>query len=200
MFGDTPQLDLVYLIGAPGVGKSTVMAELTEGLPRVPRSEPFAHDWLHERIDGFLKPPVAVELGARREAFSGTDALGMAVNPRACEWIGLAPAPLVLGEGDRLANARFLGAAQRAGYAVTLAYLVAGSKTLEQRRAARGSTQSEQWIKGRVTKADNLAARGREEGWRVIRIDTSAFRPDGVARLIRAQAPALKVLGEVATA
>lgn len=152
---------LVYLVGPPGVGKSSVMAELTAGLHRVPYKDgQLKYDGLYKtHAPPQTATPVGVELGARRDSFSGTDALGMAVQPHAVEWIGRATCPLVLGEGARLGNAGFLHAARSAGYTLHLVHLSADPHTLAARRFQRGSKQSEVWIRGAETRAQRIMER-----------------------------------------
>jgi ribose 1,5-bisphosphokinase PhnN len=152
--------NLLYIVGPPGVGKSTLMATLTGGLHRVPRSGPVPHDTLHRR----MTPPesarlVGAELGRHRDSFSGTDAMSMSIQPKAIEWIASKPYPLILGEGARLGTVGFLMAARSAGYAVDLVYLDAGEATLAQRRLGRGSDQNEQWMRGAATRARRLIER-----------------------------------------
>ena len=146
---------LLYLVGPPGVGKSTVMAELTRRCRRELSPKPFAHDHLY--TDDL--EPVGMELGRRRATFSGTDALGMSVQPRAVEWIASRPHRLVLGEGARLGTVGFLTAARTAGYRVLLVHLSAPEDVLERRRALRGSSQSPAWMRGAETRAQRLADR-----------------------------------------
>src|SRR5947208_9892815 len=107
-----PVTALIYLIGAPGSGKSTVMAAATAHLHRTALPGRPARDLLTDTTG-----PIAVELGARRGSFSGTDALPMDAVRHAEAWLrDTHPgAPLVLGEGARLGNARFLQAAVQAG-------------------------------------------------------------------------------------
>lgn len=145
---------LLYLVGPPGVGKSTVMAELTSRCGREQSLQPFAHDVLVRQ-----DREVGVELGRRRASFSGTDALGMSVQPRAVEWIASRPHRLVLGEGARLGTVGFLTAARTAGYRVLLVHLSAPEDVLERRRALRGSRQSPSWMQGAETRAQRLADR-----------------------------------------
>ncbi len=159
---------LVYVSGAPGSGKSTLMAHLTRACPRDTRLTPFAHDVLHLPAgDG----STAVELGRRRETFSGTDALSMSVQPRAVAFLTEWPGTLLLGEGDRLANMNFLGAAWRAGYTVHLIHLHTPQELLDERCAERGSEQNPQWRAGRVTKAIRLAATAEAIGFAVHTLD-----------------------------
>lgn len=154
-----PARKLLYLIGEPGVGKTTTMAALTsrwENLGEI--ADHPARTLFGQRRTGQV---AAVELGRRRPGgFSGTDALPMAVITAAERHIrsGLAAAecPLMLAEGARLANRRFLGAAVEAGWQVHLAYLF-GEVAAEMRRTARGSTQNPVWLAGAATRARRLA-------------------------------------------
>lgn len=186
---------LVYLAGPPGAGKSSVMTALTAGADRrIARRDPVRHDVLLDR-DG---TPLAVELGARREAFSGTDALPMNVAPAARAWIaGRAGPPLVLAEGDRLAIMSFLDAAATAAYAVTLVYLTAPPATLDARCKARGSDQNETWRRGRATKAARLYDNASAAGHGAYRLDTAQMTPAQLAAAITASVPALTALPAV---
>lgn len=181
---------LVYLAGPPGAGKSSVMAALTQGCGRVARRDPVRHDVLLDR-DGTR---VAVELGARRDSFSGTDALPMNVAPAARAWLAGYPGPLVLAEGDRLAIMSFLDAAARAAYQVTLVYLTAPPGVLDQRCKQRGSDQNETWRRGRATKAARLYDNAAQAGHGAHRLDTAQMTPDQLAATITASVPALHAL------
>lgn len=163
---------LLYLLGQPGSGKSTLAALLTDGIPRAEEAKPYAH-----RVYMTALPPV-VELGARREAFSGTDALSMSVQPRVLEHLSQhAEIQLVLGEGDRLANNKFLTQLREDGWNITLAYLRVSAALADHRRAVRAhelgtAPQSPSWVAGRVTKARNL-----REAWRRHVVELDADRP-----------------------
>lgn len=150
---------LIYLVGQPGAGKSTLMAALTADYDRVPARPPdfpVAHDQLVNRITGAV---IGAEIGILRDAFSGTDALPSAVIDKAVPWIQSRPYDLMLGEGARLGNKRFITAAVNAGYDVTLALLE--HDEAEDWRAIRSKalkrTQNESWVRGRATASRNLA-------------------------------------------
>lgn len=144
---------LIYIIGEPGSGKSTLMATLLHG-QGTEQSKPFA----------FIQYPGGIELGARREKFSGTDALPMNVQPTVVEWMKDQPDETILiGEGDRLANDGFFLAAKEMGYDLMLYHLWVPPNIGEARRQARGSNQNKSWIGGRITKVKNLVKKWKPE-------------------------------------
>lgn len=175
---------LVYLFGAPGVGKSTVMAVLTSLCDRVQASSGFPHEILISS-EGRM---VGAEMGRTRSSFSGTDALSMSIQPQAVSWVSTRPYGLILGEGSRLANAGFLEAARLAGYTVHPFYLAASPEALQERRKLRGSRQNEAWMKGAATRAENLALK---LGLSPLDMGGSAAE---AAAYIRSQVPALEAL------
>ena len=150
---------LIYLVGAPGSGKSTLMAKLTDGYVRVPVSTPVAHDILVDPVTG---EPAAIEVGRRRATFSGTDALPSSVITAAEPWIASRPARLVLAEGARLANMRFVQAAAST-YDVLIALLDHDDvdSWRSKRSAELGKEQNASWVKGRLSASRNLAAKAK---------------------------------------
>lgn len=145
-------MQLTYLIGQPGSGKSTLMRAATGPgrALRVDRLPIVDHE--PERVS---------ELGRVRDTFSGTDALGMAVLPVAVKTLPVLAAMGrdVIAEGDRLATPKFWTAAEGQGWTVTVVLLDTPDAECARRRAARGSSQSEAWVRGRVTKTENLRPR-----------------------------------------
>lgn len=176
---------LIYLVGQPGSGKSTLMADLTAQFPRhkiAPNDDyPVAHDVLVDPRTGTV---VGAELGIIRESFSGTDALPSAIIDKAVPWVLTRPYPLLLGEGARLGNKRFLESAIEAGYDVTLALL--DHDQAEDWRAIRSKalkrTQNESWVRGRRTASVNLADALKGKA-RVLRGHPDTLR-DGLAEII----------------
>jgi len=155
-------LKFIYLIGAPGAGKTTTMRWIRFQLGVVPRPvlQPFAHSlWMK---DGERK---AIEYGGQRGAFSGTDALSMSVIEKAIpftEFLGSQGVSPIFAEGDRLANLRFFNAVRAAGYTLKLFYLEAPEELLAERREQRAKlngtgTQDATWVKSRASKARALA-------------------------------------------
>jgi len=150
-------MKLTYMIGEPGIGKSTLMAALTANYIRTPLpNAPFAVDLLTD-MEGNLH---AAELGKQRQTYSGTDALSFNVMPKICDWINQPTEYInnLLGEGDRLTSAKFFRTAIESPHVTTLnvVHLTAPPHIAPQRRQQRGSNQNETWLKGRTTKINNL--------------------------------------------
>lgn len=143
---------IVYFIGVPGSGKTTLMREVMAPFYGIQHAKPFAHiEYQHptERV---------VQVGKERGTFSGTDALSMGVQPKVVEWLKTCDYDTILAEGDRLATDSFFHAASEVG-GLMLFVLACSEATAQERRAARGSNQNETWLKGRVTKVQRLAER-----------------------------------------
>lgn len=144
---------IIYLIGEPGSGKSSLM-DFALGHHRSSLIlKPFAHMTL-----GPVENPWGIELGKVRESFGGTDALSMGVLPVVVEWMQTHPAPTIFGEGDRLTAQSFFEAAKACGE-LAVVHLATPPEEAARRRAKRGSNQNEAWVRGRITKVKNLAER-----------------------------------------
>lgn len=150
---------LAYLIGGPAVGKSTIAAHMFPGW-----------DWTLHRWGPLwvsthqTEGRSVVSLGRPDRPFPGTDTLPMNAVVPACAWISTRPAAAVFLEGDRLANDRFLTAAGRAGYKVTVFHVTVPVEELALRRSRR--RQDAAWSKGRDTKTARLADR-----WNAVSLD-----------------------------
>ena len=145
---------MLYLVGEPGAGKSSLMRALTSTLREAPMAQPVPHRALH--LPG--KAPHAAEIGVRRESFSGTDALAMSIQPKVVEWVRAEPYPLLVAEGDRLGNGKFFAAMQAMGVELHVVHVWVPPETLAARRAGRGDRQDAKWVQGRATKVANLVA------------------------------------------
>jgi hypothetical protein len=173
---------LVYIFGQPGAGKTTLMRALCAGSVMLYEADsPIKHRGFSRKGGMF------VVLGADAFPFGGTDTLSYTAVSCAEKWLEslslCAAGGLVLAEGDRLANDRFFETARK-HYRLVPVYLDcnAGEATARRSRRARQHglpLQSESWVKGRVTKHANLAA--RQAG--TIRLDAKA-PPDSLAAIV----------------
>jgi hypothetical protein len=141
-------MKLIYLIGVPGTGKSTIMKQFMET----------QNSWKQERVTDLLDTHVSGQVRVlgkyeEGETFSGTDRLSMAVAPKAVEWISTKPDEVIFGEGDRLNNAGFFTAA---GDDLTIIHLTVSDAERERRYKQRGSDQSEKFIQTTRTKCANI--------------------------------------------
>jgi len=154
--------DLLYICGAPGVGKSTLMRYLR--LPwdmEVVKGPPVPHTLLRSMNSGALH---GLELGVPRQQHPGTDSLAMDISFRASDFLLRTPVDFALGEGARLATRPFLSRLTAAGVRVHLLYLYADDDVLDHRCAQRGTSQNYSWRKGAQTRAYNLAEWAAADG------------------------------------
>lgn len=154
---------MLYLIGQPGAGKTTLLTTALSDLGAKTMNEPLKHT-IYLTGSGAFKVMTGIQLGIAREAFGGTDTLPMNVQPRAVEWLTSRSFPYsyVVAEGDRLGNGTFWSALRSSGnevrWQVDVLYLYTPDEIAAMRRQQRGSKQNETWVRGRVTKVQNLAA------------------------------------------
>jgi energy-coupling factor transporter ATP-binding protein EcfA2 len=151
-----------YIFGQPGAGKTTLMRALCGNSPPVYE----ARDPVRHRCFSRGGKMFAV-LGGDAYPFGGTDTLSFTAVGSANRWLAslasCAAGRIVLAEGDRLANDRFFDVARK-HYRLLTFYLCCKDDEAASRRAKRASKhglalQSDSWVKGRVTKHANLAAR-----------------------------------------
>lgn len=156
-----------YLLGAPGVGKSSVMRELLRPwnvgeYVRLTEREMFGHH-LYDAPRDYK----GVYLGHLRPEFPGTDALSMSVQPEAIKWLRQDDGgqDFIFGEGARLGNAAFLEELALRS-TLTIVLLTADPETVEARLQARpdsgdhktgrtGRSQDKKWREGQATRCRN---------------------------------------------
>lgn len=169
----------IVLLGEPGSGKSTLIKALRDDWTQLTLE---LHPVKHTTYSTPYGP--ALELGWTREPFGGTDTLGQAAINTVAVWFrDNPPTGLVIAEGDRLANDRFIRLAQDAGPTLIF-HLDTEPRLAQERRILRArafslSTQNPSWVTGRRTKHANLAER-----WNAIRIPGN-LTPQAGADVIR---------------
>jgi gluconate kinase len=140
-------MKLVYLIGLPGCGKSTVMKEFMSRYDGWKQERPI--DLLDSHVSGNIRVLGKYEEG---ETFSGTDRLSMAVSPKAVEWASTNPDEFVVGEGDRLNNKKFFESVTD----LCIIHLSVTDLERQRRYEERGSDQSAKFIQTVRTKCSNI--------------------------------------------
>jgi gluconate kinase len=173
-------MKVIYMIGLPGCGKSTVMKKFME-----------QYHWVAERPVDLLDSHVAGNIRVlgkyeEGETFSGTDRLSMAVSPKAVEFVESRPDEIIIGEGDRLNNKGFFHAC---GDNLTIVHLTVSDEERERRYKERGSDQSDKFIQTVRTKVSNIVEEfgdkqtlfGTEEGCVVEMIHET---PDDTEKII----------------
>lgn len=142
---------VVYLIGAPGSGKSSALLNAFNLLgweESWVATQPFRHQ---------MQGPV-LYMGSMDGDFTGTDRLSMSVQPKAVQFIKDNVGEVVVGEGDRLGNGKFLDQCKT----LDLIYIDTPINVAYQRmfdRATELGTEPQDftWWKGRASKAGKLA-------------------------------------------
>lgn len=163
----------IYIIGGPGSGKSTLMAQLLEGWEVGPYQK-----WTSREMFGhYLVHPsqgAGAYLGHLRPDYPGTDALSLSVAPQALAWLDSIPLlglDWVFGEGTRLSHMGFL-LALASCTDLTVIYLEIDPEEAARRRLARGGKLlSEHYCKVATTKAKNVATACQEAGIEVLVVD-----------------------------
>lgn len=173
----------LYVLGPPGVGKSTLLAGLmSNASPATPGRK------IHGLLYGhYFQDETCLYLGKMRDKFPGTDGLPMNVGPDAINWLTSGQLPdIILGEGARLGYAGFLNELSRRTETY-IVHLTASEQYLEDRCRARGSNQKAAWRKGAATRA--LTAASKTQNAKIITIRTDGLSTTNVLRLVRAELP-----------
>jgi len=160
----------LYIVGGPGSGKSTLMAETLQGWTAGPYTRWTAKEMMGHTLTHPEKGTGAY-LGHLRPEYPGTDALSLSVAPQALLWLESLPLlglDWVFGEGTRLSHPAFLQALHKVTD-LTVVHLKLDPEEAARRREARGGKLlSDQYCKIATSKADNAAQACREAGIRVL--------------------------------
>lgn len=164
----------VYLLGGPGVGKSTLMAYLLrdwkkEPYGRLTDRELFGHELVRGQEHGMY-------LGHLRDFYPGTDALSLSVAPQARLWVEfLMPHKLdwVFGEGTRLGNIGFLSVLAEYTDLHVFHLMLDPAKAALRRETRGGKLLTDKFCKMVTSGAASTAAACREAGIWVSNIDAS---------------------------
>lgn len=162
---------MMYLIGQPGSGKTTLMRSVFKGVQPIEVLVPFS----------YVLYPNGIELGGLRPGFGGTDTLALSCQPTVIGWLQTVPFTYVTGEGDRLANDKFFSAVTAQGWELSVVHLDCPDDIAAGRRAARGSNQNAAWVKGRATKVRRLA-----ETWATDWVLDARLSPEVLTKRLRA--------------
>lgn len=166
----------VYLIGGPGVGKSTIMGKLMLGWQPVDHIRVCGRLTGHPLIDSDGSPS-GLYLGKLRDLHPGTDALSMSVHPHAVAFAEqlqhrTGALQMIFGEGARLGTIGFLTKLDQATD-LSIIHLVADPDVTKQRRALRHTKQNSSWVTGATTRALHTAVGCAKAGCHVAKIDTN---------------------------
>lgn len=173
---------LAYVFGQPGAGKTSLLRAVCDSASLLYEAQdPIKHRCFnkHGRLFSIL--------GADAYPFGGTDTLSYTAINTADSWLqalsSCAAGKLVFGEGDRLANDKFFEVAQK-HFRLKALYLTCPDDEAARRRTARASAhglslQATSWVRGRITKHANLAARHQA----VIHLDARQS-PDVLAKQV----------------
>jgi len=167
---------IVFVVGAPGVGKTTLLEGLLDGFDT----------FMHPAPKWTLSPPFAL-VGHYGQTFGGGDTLGYTQGSEAVDYMFNALKPnrdyqYFFLDGDRMSSQAILEQVEKAGIRPYCLLLTATDQALKQRCSQRGSNQNPVWAKGRKTKAHNFAAKFPLS--RKLEIDTTALSPDMVRSML----------------
>lgn len=192
-------MKLLYIVGIPGAGKSSVIKLLTKNLKQKIVEVPIQLRGVNRdktlRVVYTKYNRYSIQLGYDRGDWSGTDALDKAIFPYMQHWLGTQDRfRFVLGEGDRFSSAKFFDWCEEIGIELTVAALVVDEEIANERRAKRDekvksvgmkrktSSQNPTWLAGRRTKVYNVIDKYVEKEWM---IDASRSRKEVARDLLR---------------
>jgi dephospho-CoA kinase len=148
---------LICIGGEPACGKTTIMKRFLEN-KQLQEKQP--KKLVSSMYDDEHKLYILGKYG-NDELFQGTDKLSMAVQPNAVEFLKECKENILF-EGDRLFTQSFLEVAvelvDQSELDLKIILINTDPKIIEKRHIDRGDTQTEKFLKSRVTKYENIRA------------------------------------------
>jgi len=148
-------MKIIAVGGVPGTGKTTIVQKIINRVEDWEVAKPA------DLLDSIYSPALNLYVLGKYQPWyegegyaQGTDRLSMAVQPKAIEFLQTCKSNILF-EGDRLFTQGFLEACSAFGD-LSIFLLNSDKTVLSERYEARGSEQSEQFIRSRVTKYSNL--------------------------------------------
>ena len=144
---------IMAISGIPGTGKTTLLKKFME-MYEWERVEPLKmlHALYCRKMNLFVLGKYEPD-----EIYSGTDTLGMNIQPVATEFVKTTKSNILF-EGDRLTNCKFFDHILQLETDFSIIILSANKEIVQDRYKIRGSNQSEIFLKGRQTKINNITS------------------------------------------
>ncbi len=164
-------MTVLYLVGAPGVGKTS----LARALLRMQGPELPIGSFLVQKPKWTVAPHMCAAGHYQADDFDGADMVPYNGAQEALDYWAQELRPqheLTLLDGDRFSHEKALTWLMDRDD-VAVAHLTAPDDVHAARRALRGSDQNATWVKGRVTKASRFADIARGKGCRTLTLDAT---------------------------
>ena len=171
---------VLYVVGPPGVGKTSLVRELFKVL------DPFGTRHLVAKPKWTVGAEICAAGHYTGETFDGADTVPYNAAQAALDYwaTNLKTKPCTILDGDRFSHdkARAFFLSHVPCENLFTVHLTAPEEVLAERRELRGSKQNPTWMKGRATKAANFAAGAKKIcANNLIELDASKQLPGGLS-------------------